>query len=114
MTSNLKPETPDAVVEAVAWAAAEETPLEVVGAGSRRDIGRPVQAEYTLNLSALTGVTLYEPEELVLSAMAGTPIAEIEALLAEGDRRTLGRVGHLSSTRDTYRGDGRPAEPATD
>ena len=83
MTSNLKPETPDGVVDAVAWAAAEETPLEVVGAGSRRGIGRPVQAEYTLNLSALTGVTLYEPEELVLSAMAGTPIAEIESLLAE-------------------------------
>ena len=83
MTSNLKPETPEAVVDAVAWSAAEETPLEVVGAGSRRGIGRPVQAEYTLNLSALTGVTLYEPEELVLSAMAGTPIAEIESLLAE-------------------------------
>ena len=32
--------------------------------------------------SALTGVTLYEPEELVLSARAGTPLAEIEARVA--------------------------------
>ena len=32
-------------------------------------------------MSGLTGVTLYEPEELVLSAKAGTPIAEIEALV---------------------------------
>jgi glycolate oxidase FAD binding subunit len=71
------------VLEAVRWAAAEETPLEVVGRGSKRSIGRPVQAEYTLDLSALCGVTLYEPDELVLSARAGTPIAEIEALLAE-------------------------------
>src|SRR5262249_24864479 len=38
--------------------------------------------DVTLDLSTLTGVTLYEPEELVLSAKAGTPLAEIEALLA--------------------------------
>jgi glycolate oxidase FAD binding subunit len=36
----------------------------------------------TLDLSAVAGVTLYEPEELVLSAKAGTPLAEIEALVA--------------------------------
>lgn len=71
------------LVAAVSWAAAEERPLEVIGGGSKRAIGRPAQTEHTLDLSKLTGVTLYEPEELVLSAMAGTPLAEIEALLAE-------------------------------
>ena len=60
-----------------------KSPLEIVGHGSKRGIGRPLQAEHTLDLSALSGVTLYEPEELVLSAKAGTPLAEIEALLAE-------------------------------
>jgi glycolate oxidase FAD binding subunit len=75
------PTTPDEVLAAVRWAAAEETPLEIVGHGSKRGIGRPVQAAHTLDLSKLTGVTLYEPEELVLSARAGTPLAEIQALL---------------------------------
>lgn len=70
------------VLDAVRWAAAEEAPLEIVGHGSKRGIGRPAQAEHTLDLSRLAGVTLYEPEELVLSARAGTPLAEIEALLA--------------------------------
>src|SRR5207245_1486639 len=56
--------------------------IEVIGHGSRRAIGRPLQTDLTLDLSALARVTLYEPEELVLSARAGTPIAEIEALVA--------------------------------
>lgn len=71
------------VLEAVRWAVSEETPLELLGHGSKRGIGRPVQSEYALDLSKLIGVTLYEPEELVLSARAGTPLAEIEAMLAE-------------------------------
>ena len=83
MAETWKPETNEQVVEAVAWAAAEETPLEVLGRGSKRTLGRPVQASRNLDLSALTGITLYEPEELVLSARAGTPLAEIEAALAE-------------------------------
>jgi glycolate oxidase FAD binding subunit len=69
------------VLAAVQWAVSEETPLEILGHGSKRGIGRPVQTEHAIDLSGLTGVTLYEPEELVLSARAGTPIAEIEALL---------------------------------
>lgn len=75
--------TPEDVLATVQWAVSEETPLEIVGHGSKRGIGRPPQTEHTLDLSRLTGVTLYEPEELVLSARAGTPVADLEKLLAE-------------------------------
>ncbi|MBL0935549.1 MAG: FAD-binding protein [Rhizobiaceae bacterium] len=68
-------------LDVVQWAVSEETPLEILGHGSKRGIGRPAQTEHAVDLSGLTGVTLYESEELVLSARAGTPIAEIEALL---------------------------------
>src|SRR3546814_4467791 len=71
----LAPERAEQVVEAVAWAAAEGAPLEVIGRGSKRALGRPVQAAHALDLSRLDGITLYEPEELVLSACAGTPLA---------------------------------------
>lgn len=77
------PSTPAEVLSAVRWALAEESPLEIVGHGSKRGVGRPLQTEHTLDLSKLSGVTLYEPEELVLSARAGTPLAEIEKLVAE-------------------------------
>jgi glycolate oxidase FAD binding subunit len=78
-----KPTNAREVREIVDWAVSSQTPLEIVGQGSKRGLGAPVQAAHTVSLSKLTGVTLYEPEELVLSARAGTPLAEIEALLAE-------------------------------
>ena len=83
MGSQLKPENADQVAEAVAWAVSEEKPLEVIGHGTKRRIGRAAQHELTLDLSGLTGITLYEPEELVLSARAGTPLSEIHRRLGE-------------------------------
>ena len=86
MSSVLRPESAAQVAELVAWAAAEEAPLEVVGRGSKRGLGRSVQAAHDLELSALSGITLYEPDELVLAARAGTPLIEIEEALAEHDQ----------------------------
>lgn len=79
---NLKPRDANDVEDAVQWALGGGKAIEIVGHGSKRAIGRPAQTDVTLDLSGLTGVTLYEPEELVLSAKAGTPLAEIEALTA--------------------------------
>jgi glycolate oxidase FAD binding subunit len=82
MSPSVKPRDAKAVEEAVQWAVSEGKTLEIVGAGSKRAIGRPTQTDATLDLSGLSGITLYEPEELVLSARAGTPLKEIEILLA--------------------------------
>ncbi len=83
MTDTLKPRDAREVEDAVRWALGNEKALEVTGSGSKRAIGRPSQTDLTLDLSGLSGVTLYEPEELVLSARAGTPLSEIEALLEQ-------------------------------
>lgn len=85
--TNFTPSTAAEVLSTVQWAVAEDAPLEILGHGSKRAIGRPLQCEHTLDLSQLSGVTLYEPAELVLSARAGTPLAEIEALLAENGQQ---------------------------
>jgi glycolate oxidase FAD binding subunit len=82
MSQDLKPRDAAEVEQAVQWALADEKTLEIVGAGSKRAIGRAAQWDATLDLSGLSGITLYEPAELVLSAKAGTPLAEIETLLA--------------------------------
>ena len=60
-------------------------PLALRGGGTR-GIGRPVAGE-PLSLAGLVGVELYEPAALTLVVRAGTPLAEVEALLAaEGQR----------------------------
>ena len=81
MPENLKPRDAAEVEQAIQWALADGKALEIIGHGSKRAIGRAAQWDATLDLSGLSGVTLYEPAELVLSAKAGTPLAEIEALV---------------------------------
>jgi glycolate oxidase FAD binding subunit len=76
------------VIEIVAWAAAEEQPLEVRGGGSKRGLGRATQVGHRLDVSALAGIGDYEPRELVLTAAAATPLAEIERAL-EAERQML-------------------------
>jgi glycolate oxidase FAD binding subunit len=83
MTDTLRPRSPKEVEDAIQWALGKGVALELVGKGSKRAIGRPAQTDLTLDLSGLRGVILYEPEELVLSAQAGTSLHDIEALLAE-------------------------------
>ncbi|CAO3442529.1 FAD-binding protein [Azospirillum largimobile] len=81
--TTLKPETAAQVTDAVRWALSAGEPLEILGSGSRRGLGRPVQAGHALDLSGLSGVIAYEPEELVLTALAGTPMDTIRSMLAE-------------------------------
>ena len=83
MQDILKPRDANDVAEAIASAAAGGRRLELIGRGSKRELGRAAQADATLDLSVISGITLYEPEELVLSARAATPIAEIEKALEE-------------------------------
>src|SRR5215470_14335205 len=87
MADTLKPRDVKEVEDAVRWALGNEKALELAGHGTKRTIGRPSQTDLTLDLSDFTGVTLYEPAELVLSARAGTPVSEIEALLAENNQQ---------------------------
>src|SRR5688572_10999052 len=80
------PRSPDDVVALVGWAVAEEQALEIVGNCSKRELGHTVDTRHVLDLTGLTGITMYEPEELVMTAQAGTLLAEIEAALAEREQ----------------------------
>jgi glycolate oxidase FAD binding subunit len=87
MTDLLKPRSAKEAEDAVRWALGEDKPMEVVGHGSKRAVGRPSQTDLTLDISGLSGITLYEPAELVLSARAGTPLSLIDTLLEENNQQ---------------------------
>ena len=63
-------------------AAADRTPLRIPGGGSKDFYGGPLRGE-TLGISAYHGIVDYEPTELVITARAGTPLAEVEGALRE-------------------------------
>ncbi len=66
----------------IAGCAERRLPIEIVGSGSKRAIGRPVDGTVTITTASLRGISLYEPSELVMSARAGTPLSQVEAELA--------------------------------
>ena len=81
--TRFSPANLDELREAVVIALVAEEPVELVGGGSKRELGRPSQTAHTLDLSRLSGIRDYAPSELVLTAGAATPIAEIERVLSE-------------------------------
>lgn len=71
--------------EQVRGAAADGLPLELRGSGTKTFYGRqPVGT--VLDTRPHSGVVSYEPTELVVTVRAGTPLAELEALLAENNQ----------------------------
>jgi glycolate oxidase FAD binding subunit len=84
------------VADGIRDAADRGEPLSIEGFGSKAGMLRPVQAARTLSTRNLTGITLYSPRELILSARAGTPVAEIEAALAEHKQHLIAEPPDLS------------------
>src|SRR5437899_8098074 len=69
--------------DAVGEALMAEEPVELIAGGSKRGLGRPLQTAHTLDLSRMSGIRDYAPSELVLTAGAATPLAEVEHALDE-------------------------------
>ena len=79
MTDVLKPSNETELAEIAAGA---QGPIEIIGTGSKRRLGRPVQAAATLDMSGFSRIIAYEPEELILDVGAGTRLSEVEELIS--------------------------------
>jgi glycolate oxidase FAD binding subunit len=69
------------VEQVVRSAIASEQPLEIIGHGSKREIGQPMATNAVLDLSALNAVRSYEPNELIITLQAGVPLSDAVALI---------------------------------
>jgi glycolate oxidase FAD binding subunit len=96
--SDLLLPTDEATIAAVVReAAGAGEPLAIIGNDTKAGMLRPVQAARTLSTRNLTGITLYSPNELVISARAGTRLAEIEATLAEHRQHIIAEPPDLAA-----------------
>ena len=96
MSAMIAPVDEAGIIAAVQAARTACEPLAIEGQGSKRGLLRPVQAARSLSTRGLTGVTLYRPSELIISARAGTPLAEIEATLAEKGQHLIAESPYLN------------------
>jgi glycolate oxidase FAD binding subunit len=104
----LSPASLAEAADCVRAAVAEKAPLEILGAGSKRGLGRPVAAARQITSAAMSGILSYHPEELVLVARAGTRMAEIEAALLEKGQHLAFEPPDFGAV---YPGDDGPQQP---
>src|SRR3546814_3493666 len=89
----MRPTNEDEVRDAIADAIRSGATLDIRGGGSKAAIGAPRPEATVLDLSAIAGVVDYDTAELVLTVRPGTPLAEVDALVAErGQMRAFDSV----------------------
>ncbi|MHC2298916.1 FAD-binding protein [Rhizobium mongolense] len=77
------PETEEAAASIIREHAAAGWALAICGGNTRSGFGNAVATKDRLRSTGLTGIVSYNPGEMVMTARAGTPLAEVEAALAE-------------------------------
>ena len=85
--STLYPQNEREVSELIKQFYKSNTPIELIGTGSKRKIGKPLQCAKTLSLSRLSGIVEYLPEELYIKVKACTPINQIEEELKKNKQQ---------------------------
>lgn len=83
MPDAIRPDSADALATIIADAASDGTRLRLRGGGSKDAIGAPTPDARIVDMRGFSGVVDYDPPELVLTVKAGTPLAEVQALVAE-------------------------------
>jgi glycolate oxidase FAD binding subunit len=108
----IAPRTADELCDLMQQAVAERAALSVCGGGTRRALYASADRR-VLDMSGLSGITQYQPEELVLSLRAGTPLDYVESVLAEQRQMLAFEPPHLAAALGTQPARKRSPRPDT-
>ena len=82
----LKPENENDLQEIIRYCYKKDLPIEIVGAGTKNEIGKKLQCAKILDMSNISGIIEYKPEELYITVKAGTPIKVIQDELKKNNQ----------------------------
>ncbi len=82
MEEILRPLHEEQIADIIKEANANDIPLNIIGNGSKKSVGRPSTAAQSISMDRLRSITLFQPNEMVISALAGTPVSFIEHRLS--------------------------------
>tara|TARA_Y100000590_G_scaffold448114_1_gene584287 strand:+ start:892 stop:2169 length:1278 start_codon:yes stop_codon:yes gene_type:complete len=83
----LKPENEQNVSELIRQTYKKNLPIEIIGSSSKKFIGYNLQTAKILDISNLSGILEYHPEELYIKVKAGTPLKLIEETLDKNNQQ---------------------------
>ena len=82
----LKPNNENDLQEAIKYCYKKDLPIEIVGLGTKNEIGKKLQCAKILDMSNISGIVEYKPEELYITVKAGTPIKIIKDQLKKNNQ----------------------------
>lgn len=91
------PDISEQLRTAVETAQAQKQPLRIAGGNSKAFLGEAGSAGDMLDMTAHSGIINYRPEELTVTVRAGTPLAELESVLAEQDQMLAFEPPHFGT-----------------
>ena len=83
MNEHFYPETEQQAHDLVRWVVAEDKTISIQGKNTKQGFGLQVNADCVMGMERLSGILEYHPEELVMTALPGTPLAEITGALSK-------------------------------
>ena len=82
----LKPENENELQQIIKYCYKKDLPIEIVGARTKNGIGKKLQCAKTLDMSNISGIIDYKPEELYITVKAGTPIKTVQEKLRSNNQ----------------------------
>ena len=82
----LKPENENDLQQIIKYCYKKGLPIEIVGTGTKNKIGKKLQCAKILDMSNISGIIEYKPEELYITVKAGTPIKTVQDELKKNNQ----------------------------